>query len=487
MFAISLRDGDLGRRRPAEAVTWFRRAIRHGDRAGWASLAMTIRDGGPGLPPRPRNALRIAQRGWRVARDADAAAVAAETWDQLGDERSGARWWRIAAEAGDAGAMLTFGVCLRYGRGVRRDPAAATRWYRRVVSRTRPLDRDARGRAAWNLSLCHRNGEGVRKDAQKEHAALRLAAAAGHARARRVLATSILDGRFGPDDSAPGGGPVRPRRQRTEGERRLRELAATDSDAAIELGTRLVTGKGLRRRVREGLAILRRFARRRHCDAIAALGALHLRGEHVRRDPREAVRLFRSCTRHGSACAWRSLGLCYAEGAGVRQDARRARRCFVNAARGGDDDAACRLHDGVVARDPLRAAEFLRSAAADEGPGALVRMARLLRDGAILPGGTARRAGRRAEIRPGPGRPTRQALAHARDLLRLAEFHGADVRPELCALRAAAGASGPGRSGGRNAGSARSSKPTPSRRGAATASAAAGHPSRSFRPPPGAV
>lgn len=425
MFGIDLRDGAFGRERPAEALPWFRRALRHGERWARSSIAITLRDGGPGLAPDPRKALSVAVRGWRAHRDALSAAVAAETYDTLGDPAPAARWWRIAAEAGDVGAMVTFGTALRYGRGVTQDLRAAARWYRRAVSSNDPLDEDNRGVAFWNLHLCHRNGEGVRKDPREAHRCLVQAARLGHRGARRRRAESLLDGSLGRKD------PVR-------GERLLRELARTDVDARRGLGERLTEGRGLRKSAREGLAILRDLARRGDGSAALALGVLHHNGSHVRRDRRKSVRYYRRSARLGDAGGWRNLGLCLARGEGVRRDPRRARRCFVAAARLGDGDAACRLFDELQAKDPVRAAAILRPAVADEAPGALLRMARLLLEGRVA----ATSEARSRRTRTTPGRPSRAARSEARALLGLARIHGVEAAVVRAVLHRSACADG---------------------------------------------
>jgi hypothetical protein len=83
------------------------------------------------------------------------------------------RWWRLAAEQGDAVAQYNLGVMYYYGAGVERDRAEAARWYRLAAEQG---DVDAR----TNLGWMYRYGEGVPKDYALAYMWLNLAAAQGH-------------------------------------------------------------------------------------------------------------------------------------------------------------------------------------------------------------------------------------------------------------------------------------------------------------------
>ena len=48
----------------------------------------------------------------------------------LKDEAEAVRWYRLAADQGDADAQLNLGVMYDNGRGVLKDEAEAVRWYR---------------------------------------------------------------------------------------------------------------------------------------------------------------------------------------------------------------------------------------------------------------------------------------------------------------------------------------------------------------------
>ena len=49
------------------------------------------------------------------------------------DESEAVRWYRKAAEQGDADAQANLGYCYLHGKGVSKDEAEAVRWYRKAA------------------------------------------------------------------------------------------------------------------------------------------------------------------------------------------------------------------------------------------------------------------------------------------------------------------------------------------------------------------
>jgi len=49
------------------------------------------------------------------------------------DHAEAARWYRKAAEQGDAGAQYNLGVMYKNGQGVKQDHAEAVRWLRKAA------------------------------------------------------------------------------------------------------------------------------------------------------------------------------------------------------------------------------------------------------------------------------------------------------------------------------------------------------------------
>ncbi len=59
------------------------------------------------------------------------------------DCTAAARWWRKAAEQGDAGAQYELGKCYRYEYGVKENRREAVRWYRQAAEQGNSLAKAA--------------------------------------------------------------------------------------------------------------------------------------------------------------------------------------------------------------------------------------------------------------------------------------------------------------------------------------------------------
>jgi len=98
------------------------------------------------------------------------------------DDQEAVRWWRLAAEQGDAAAQFNLGVSYDQGRGVPQDYGEAVRWYRLAAEQG-----DAY--AQFNLGDMYRLG--VLQDYVQAHMWYNLAAAQGQEQAptlRDILA-----------------------------------------------------------------------------------------------------------------------------------------------------------------------------------------------------------------------------------------------------------------------------------------------------------
>ena len=67
------------------------------------------------------------------------------------------RWYRLAAEQGDASAQYNLGGMYANGEGVLKDEAEAVRWYRMAANQ-------GNASAQYNLGAMYANGRGVLKD-----------------------------------------------------------------------------------------------------------------------------------------------------------------------------------------------------------------------------------------------------------------------------------------------------------------------------------
>ena len=413
------------------------RNARSGDVAAWTRVIEAIR-WGHGVRKDPRRALRVAEQAWRLHSHGDIANQAAFACADMGDEPGEMAWLLRAAEAGHANCMVAVGYHLRYGLAVRRDPAAASRWYRRAARLRDP--------EAWmNLAICHKQGIGARKHLVAEHRCLEAAAALGSDRAKLCLAAALADGRFGTADPELA-------------EKWFRHLAVSSASAAEELADRKLKGDGLRKDVRGALRMIRSHARRGAGWAWLQLGIEKFNGKRMRKDVNGAIRAYLRAAAAGEGRAFFNLALCHRDGTGYPKNRARALRYFEQALECGEREAATVLAARLLAgeevpRDARRAAEILRSVITDEEPEGLVLLAQLLRDGDGV----------------------RRDLTEARWCLRIAAAQGRDVSAEMRALAAVArkrrrreasppGAAGP-RPRGRDARSRRRrARRTPTRR-----------------------
>jgi TPR repeat protein len=78
------------------------------------------------------------------------------------------KWYRKAAEQGDADAQFRIGVSYYDGEGIAKDAVEAVKWYRKAAEQ-------GLADAQTNLGNCYYNGEGVAKDAVEAYAFYNLA------------------------------------------------------------------------------------------------------------------------------------------------------------------------------------------------------------------------------------------------------------------------------------------------------------------------
>ncbi len=96
------------------------------------------------------------------------------------DRAEAAKWWRMAAEQGNASAMANLGECYRMGEGVEKDPVEAINWYRKGAELG-----DARSQRF--LGGAYETGLGVPADRQEATKWWRLAADQGDVMAIMIL------------------------------------------------------------------------------------------------------------------------------------------------------------------------------------------------------------------------------------------------------------------------------------------------------------
>ena len=137
------------------------------------------------------------------------------------DDAEAVRWYRLAAEQGDASGQYTLGGRYADGRGVLKDDAEAVRWYRLAADQGSAL-------AQFELGIMYANGEGVLKDDEEAVRWFRLAA-------ERNLQSLKIIVRSQPNDYLKDGANLWYRVAADQG----------DAEAQMRLGFMYYTGDGM--------------------------------------------------------------------------------------------------------------------------------------------------------------------------------------------------------------------------------------------------
>ncbi len=104
------------------------------------------------------------------------------------DPTAAVRWYERAAQQGHGDAMYALGLAMRNGEGVRRDYVGAAGWFRQAAMVANNRE------AQYQLGLMYFNGEGVPLSFAQAVRHFRAAADRGHAGAEYVLATMYESG-----------------------------------------------------------------------------------------------------------------------------------------------------------------------------------------------------------------------------------------------------------------------------------------------------
>jgi S1-C subfamily serine protease len=165
----------------AEAVKWFRRAAEQGNAPAQYNLGLCYSDGYvvPN-PPDPVDAImsfpdKIINLGLSTLGVVSADKKAAEA----------VKWFRKAAEQGNADAQNKLGCCYAEGRGLKKEPVEAAKWYRRAAEQ-------GNAPAQYNLAVCYQSGSGVLKNFVEAHKWHNLASAQSFKRIKGQLVSPIF-------------------------------------------------------------------------------------------------------------------------------------------------------------------------------------------------------------------------------------------------------------------------------------------------------
>ena len=341
------------------------------------------------------------------------------------DKKEAVKWFRKAAEQGNASAQLNLGYCYENGEGVEQNKAEAVKWYRKAADQ-------GEAKAQYNLGNCYDNGEGVEQDKAEAVEWYRKAAEQGDADAQYNLGLCLLYGKGtakNPKEAADWFEKAAEQdnldacyemgRAYERGNGRTKDMdkaakwyqtgAASGNPACCsQLGYRYLNGdcnvikkdvnkalelflqavkanpKGQWAYHGAGLAFLGRgqspsdFQKAAEMFRKAAdiglvqsqhyLGKCYEKGQGVSKDPKEAVKWYRKAAEQGYVVSEYNLGVCYRDGWGVNKDLVKSADWFEKAAKHGNPQACheigqiCRFGKGRNT-DMDKAAEWFKKGA----------------------------------------------------------------------------------------------------------------------------
>ena len=200
------------------------------------------------------------------------------------DYAEAVKWYRKAADQGNAFAQYKLGVMYSEGRGVPKDEREEVSWYRKAAEQ-------GHAQAQYNLGWMYANGEGVAQNDYEAVKWFRKAAEQGFAAAQYNLGLMYENDRG---------------------------VAKDDSEAV----------KWYRKSAEQGDA-----------SAQCNLGFMYVNGRGVAKDEYEAVKWYRKSAEQGDAAAQHNLGLMYYNGRGVAKDESEAVKWYRKAAEQGLEKA----------------------------------------------------------------------------------------------------------------------------------------------------
>ena len=208
----------------------------------------------------------------RAVRDNDTAAMVllaelyGNGWGIRRSEDNALKWYRLAADRGDANALFALGSSALHGRGgMAKDPAIAAGFLRKAADK-------GQSNAMYNLALLYLSGQGVEADQQAAGSLMKRAAEAGLSEAQHALALMYRE----------GNGVVRSLEQFAYW---LQQAARQDlPEAEVEYAIALFNGTGITRNEAEAARLFRRAAYRGNVVAQLRYARLLSVGRAVPRD-----------------------------------------------------------------------------------------------------------------------------------------------------------------------------------------------------------
>ena len=230
------------------------------------------------------------------------------------------KWYRKAAEQGNAVAQYNLGRCYEYALGVKKDISKAIEFYRRAAER-------GEVHAQYHLGWCYAHGEGVEKNQVKAIEWYHSAAGRGFKWAQYILGQAYEFG-DGVDKNMEKAVEL------------YMEAAEQGEISSINSLGRIYSA---RKNFSEAIKWYHKGAEKGDDGSMVALGDLYRKEV---KDMSKAVEWFRMAAERGNAFAHYRLGWCYENGKGVPKDMSEAVKWYEKGMRNNKLDAVVLFYLG---------------------------------------------------------------------------------------------------------------------------------------------
>ena len=204
------------------------------------------------------------------------------------DYAEAVKWYRKAAEQGNANAQCNLGYMYENGYGVTKDYAEAVKWYRKAAEQ-------GYARGQCNLGLCYRYGRGIDQDYTQALYWYHKSAEQNYERAQAEIGIFYDYGYGVTKDYA-------------EAAKWYRKAAEQGyAFAQCNLGCMYETGNGISQDYAEAVKWYRKAAEQRNANAQCNLGYMYEMGYGIEQDETKAVEWYRKSAAQGNETAKNNL------------------------------------------------------------------------------------------------------------------------------------------------------------------------------------
>ncbi|KAF9354908.1 hypothetical protein BGX26_007221 [Mortierella sp. AD094] len=265
------------------AMEWFKEAAGQGHVAAQYYLGFMF-ENGYGAAQDPAIAVSWYTKAGAKGYDNDNRNADMVQGNSLGRLAKALKWYRGAADRGDAKAQCILGFMYQYGKGSIKNHRSAREWYTKAVNQ-------GYDNAQNNLGIMCASGEGGAKNYSEALELFFKAGFQGHARAQSNLGLSYESGlgvAYDPIKAA---------------EWYIKSANQGSARSQYRLGTLYLEGDGVQSNIPKGLDLIRKSAIQGNASAQNKLGNMYYHGEGVQRNPSIAREWWDRSAKQGNASA----------------------------------------------------------------------------------------------------------------------------------------------------------------------------------------